>query len=169
MESKFLYSTDTRPVIKVQKQKHKIGHCGTLQETADRARQRGQQTRAQCAAMEGVEDTHGKLSCCREVSRHRGRREHGDRGERVRTVHCTVGVPESQFSGWRPVWLTAILGAARCREKKPPKVDRQGREGGSTRVSERLTLVSCFHLCVGLPPLESCELSCGKAAESAWN
>ena len=116
MEFKFLYSshgTDTKPAIKVQKQKHKRGHCGTLRETADRATQRGQQTGAQCAAVEGVEDTQDKLSCCREVSRHRGRREHGtevnasatdattSEVSAVCTVHCTVGVPESQFSGWR--------------------------------------------------------------------
>ena len=62
----------------------------------------------------------------------------------VCTVHCTVGVPESQFSGWRPVWLTANLDTARCRERKTPKVDRQGRVGGSNRVRQDSPSFSSF-------------------------
>ena len=50
------------------------------------------------------------------------------------TVHCTVEIPESQFSGWRPVWITAKLDTARRRERKTPKGVRQGRVGGGNRV-----------------------------------
>ena len=68
----------------------------------------------------------------------------------VCTVHCKVEVLESQFSGWRPVWLTANLGTARCHERKNPK-GGQTREGGwEEQSSSRLTLVFLvFTLCVG--------------------
>ena len=54
----------------------------------------------------------------------------------VCTDHCTEGMPESQFLGWRPVWLTANLDTASCQERKTQKVDRQGRVGGSNRVRQ---------------------------------
>ena len=88
----------------------------------------------------------------------------------VCTVHCTVEVPESQFSGWRPVWLTANLGTARCRERKNPK-GGQTREGGwEQKSSSRLTLVFLvFPLCVGVATPRVLQTLCGKSAKSACN
>ena len=80
-----------------------------------------------------------------------GSAEHADRGEHTSakdattsefsaacTANCTHRMPESQLLGWRPVWLAAKLDTTRCRERKTPQVDRQGRVGGSNRVQPRL-------------------------------
>ena len=175
VESKFLHSshgTDTRPVIKVQKPKHKRGHSGTLREIADRATQRGQQTGAQCAAIEGVEDTQDKLSCCREVSRHRGRREHGDRGERVSNGR-------HHLRGFRCLYSALSSGGylkassrdgAQCGSR--PSLALQGAVNGEPQwwadkrgwvgATESVKTHPCFprfHLCVELPHRESCKLS----------
>ena len=93
-------------------------------------------------------------------------------------LRSPVGIPESQFLGWCPSMSCvrpllrprSASGTRQCRERKTPKVDRQVRVGGSRRVCRRLTLVFLvFHLCVGLPPLESCVISCGKTADAACN
>ena len=125
--------------------------CILGKEEEQRTTQRGQRTET---AIEGVEDPQGKLSSCRDVSGHSGLREHADGGERVgkgrnhlRGPRCPYsklhrGIPESQSSGWCPVWLTAKnLALLRAEKGKTPKVDRQGRVGGSRRVCRRLTLV----------------------------
>ena len=78
------------------------------------------------------------------------------------TANCIEGIPESQSSGWRPVWLTAKLG------RKTPKVERQERMGGGARHhrrvhrdSEPVSLFSVSTFVWGLLHLESCKLSCG--------
>ena len=58
------------------------------------------------------------------------------------------------------MWLTAKLGTAMGRERKTPKVDRQGRVGGSNRVRQDSPSFSSFFTFVwGCQ--ESCKLSAG--------
>ena len=83
------------------------------------------------------------------------------------TANCTDGIPEGQFLGWRPVWLTAKLDAARCRERKTPKWTDKGGRVGVTE-SARLTLVPLvFTFSVATPRV--LQTLCGKSAESACN
>ena len=64
-------------------------------------------------------------------------------------LRSPVGIPGRKFLGWCPSMSCvrpllrprSASGARQCRERKTPKVDRQGSVGGSRRVCRRLTLV----------------------------
>ena len=98
----------------------------------------------------------GHRHCSRDPRLPRSRRaKRASRARRRKTtprpgLRSPVGIPESQLVlGLVPehVLCQTLLrprsasGTRQCRERKTPKVDRQGRVGGSRRVCRRLTLV----------------------------